>query len=299
MTIGIADGPQPAAGRLHDASAEDHLSVLQGLPALHQQLRAAVDAATLFALAADLTRSQCGFTRALVVSVSDGMLTAAASGALEDPGSDRLRRGLLCAPLPITPGSLESALVRGRSGALARTSQLADALELVHHEIAPIAPEGRVLALLVVDRAEVPIDALDRATLVCVAAIIGVALEHVVLRARLVEASAELRHLTSSTQAMVTEILHSPVTVPAPRGAGYVFPHASLSNRCEATGVLTEREEQIAALLVEGRSNREIGSQLMISPETAKDYVARIRRKLNASNRVEAASRYLQLLQSR
>jgi DNA-binding NarL/FixJ family response regulator len=52
---------------------------------------------------------------------------------------------------------------------------------------------------------------------------------------------------------------------------------------------LSDREHQIAALLVEGLTNKEIAEQLFLSTETIKSYVARILRKLGARNRVQAA----------
>src|SRR5215204_3379585 len=52
---------------------------------------------------------------------------------------------------------------------------------------------------------------------------------------------------------------------------------------------LSEREQQIADLLVEGLTNKEIAERLFLSTETIKSYVARILRKLGARNRVQAA----------
>ena len=52
---------------------------------------------------------------------------------------------------------------------------------------------------------------------------------------------------------------------------------------------LSERERQIAVLLVQGMTNKEIAEQLFVSTETIKSYVARILRKLGARNRVQAA----------
>jgi DNA-binding NarL/FixJ family response regulator len=52
---------------------------------------------------------------------------------------------------------------------------------------------------------------------------------------------------------------------------------------------LSEREQQIAELLVEGLTNKEIAERLFLSTETIKSYVARILRKLGARNRVQAA----------
>jgi DNA-binding CsgD family transcriptional regulator len=53
---------------------------------------------------------------------------------------------------------------------------------------------------------------------------------------------------------------------------------------------LTERERELLGLLVEGRTNREIGEVLFISPKTAGVHVSNILGKLGAANRVEAAS---------
>ena len=52
---------------------------------------------------------------------------------------------------------------------------------------------------------------------------------------------------------------------------------------------LTEREQQILSLLVEGRSDREIAAALFISQRTASNHVGAIRRKLGVSTRAEAA----------
>jgi DNA-binding NarL/FixJ family response regulator len=59
--------------------------------------------------------------------------------------------------------------------------------------------------------------------------------------------------------------------------------------------LFTRRELNIVAQMVDGRSNREIAAELQISPETVKTYVARVMRKLGASNRADAAVRFLRL----
>ncbi|WP_158685213.1 helix-turn-helix transcriptional regulator [Microbacterium halophytorum] len=55
------------------------------------------------------------------------------------------------------------------------------------------------------------------------------------------------------------------------------------------TGALTEREEQVLALVAEGLSNGQIGQRLFISTKTASVHVSSILRKLGASSRTEAA----------
>ena len=52
---------------------------------------------------------------------------------------------------------------------------------------------------------------------------------------------------------------------------------------------LTRREESVVRLVVQGRANREIASELKLSEHTIKNYLFRIFDKLGVSNRVELA----------
>src|SRR5438094_8156375 len=52
---------------------------------------------------------------------------------------------------------------------------------------------------------------------------------------------------------------------------------------------LTKRELDILALLAEGRSNREISRHLYLSEKTVKAHLAAVFRKLNVTNRTQAA----------
>jgi DNA-binding NarL/FixJ family response regulator len=64
------------------------------------------------------------------------------------------------------------------------------------------------------------------------------------------------------------------------------------SSEAKATGRLphlTPREEQILSILVQGRSNKEIGNKLELSEKTIKHHLTNILQKLRVRNRVEAA----------
>lgn len=61
----------------------------------------------------------------------------------------------------------------------------------------------------------------------------------------------------------------------------------------DALTSLTSREREVLALVAEGLSNSEIGRRLFISPKTASVHVSAILTKLGASNRAEAAARYV------
>lgn len=286
-----ADGPPLA-----------HLARLRRLPAVHRRLRDCTGVGELLAAGAQAAREECGFDRALVLGLDGDRLRAGATGVLADPASDELRRLALANPVTLEPGSPEAELVRRPEADVAtgdRPSPLAAALGLRAFALGVIQPEARVLALLVVDRPEPAIGPLDRAQVSSFAAMLAVALERVVLRARIDELSRELRHLTSSTQALIGEVNDAPISIPTGHGYGSAFPRVDVIDPVASAdgplSLLSPREVQVASLLVEGRSNREIAAQLMLSPETVKDHVSRLLRKLRAGNRVEAVSRFLAL----
>ncbi len=50
---------------------------------------------------------------------------------------------------------------------------------------------------------------------------------------------------------------------------------------------LRQREAEVAVLVTEGNTHREVGSTLFISPKTVEHHVAKIRQKLGVSTRAE------------
>src|SRR3990172_8886953 len=58
---------------------------------------------------------------------------------------------------------------------------------------------------------------------------------------------------------------------------------------------LTQREQDILALLAEGRSNRDIAQKLFLSEKTVKAHLAAIFRKLGVTNRTQAAMMAVQM----
>jgi DNA-binding CsgD family transcriptional regulator len=59
--------------------------------------------------------------------------------------------------------------------------------------------------------------------------------------------------------------------------------------------LLTAREREVVELLATGATNQTIARQLVVSPDTIKTHVSNILRKLDASSRADAVSRYLRL----
>jgi DNA-binding NarL/FixJ family response regulator len=60
----------------------------------------------------------------------------------------------------------------------------------------------------------------------------------------------------------------------------------------DTDGPLSARELDVAALLAEGRTNREIASALFVSERTAQNHVQHILTKLGVANRTQAAAWY-------
>jgi PAS domain S-box-containing protein len=77
-----------------------------------------------------------------------------------------------------------------------------------------------------------------------------------------------------------------------PHAAG-IWAFEDLSSRRVLKVELTAREREIAALLVEGATSKQIGRRLTISPRTVDVYRARLMRKLGAATTAELVSKLL------
>jgi two-component system, NarL family, nitrate/nitrite response regulator NarL len=80
----------------------------------------------------------------------------------------------------------------------------------------------------------------------------------------------------------------------SPSLAAKLFMHTGAAGLGEAATKdrlphLTPREQQILSILVQGRSNKEIGNTLHLSEKTIKHHLTNILQKLRVRNRVEAA----------
>jgi NarL family two-component system response regulator LiaR len=90
---------------------------------------------------------------------------------------------------------------------------------------------------------------------------------------QLAEAIRAAYHGRSMIDSTAAQVLVRANTQPAPLGHN-----------------LTRREKEVLALLVEGKTNREIAGVLTLSQGTVRLHVSNILAKLNASNRTEAAT---------
>lgn len=76
------------------------------------------------------------------------------------------------------------------------------------------------------------------------------------------------------------------------RAAGETF---AVNVRAKETLGISEREFEVLGLLAAGRSNKEIASQLNVSPNTVKTHVAKLYDKLEVTRRTEAVMRAREL----
>jgi len=71
---------------------------------------------------------------------------------------------------------------------------------------------------------------------------------------------------------------------------GHGSGHGSGPGGASPLDALTDREREVLSLLASGKSNREIGTELFITPKTASVHVSNILGKLGAASRTEAAA---------
>jgi DNA-binding CsgD family transcriptional regulator len=76
----------------------------------------------------------------------------------------------------------------------------------------------------------------------------------------------------------------------APSGEGQGEPAAPAPRQPTSGTPLSDREREVAELLLLGMPYRDIGGQLFISAKTVEHHVARIRRRLGAGSRSEMLS---------
>jgi DNA-binding NarL/FixJ family response regulator len=67
---------------------------------------------------------------------------------------------------------------------------------------------------------------------------------------------------------------------------------ARLGGRPPSDGELTASESRVAALVAQGRTNREVAAELVVSEKTVESHLSHVYRKLGLRSRAELAHRY-------
>ena len=159
----------------------------------------------------------------------------------------------------------------------------------------PIVLETRVIGFLHGDREDAPVTELDREALARFAEGFALVFERAVLRRRLRVQREELRQVANWADTRVGELSDGLIELGAdPQGAAADAPERPPAD-ARLRDLLTRREVDVLEHMVRGETNADIARALVVSEGTIKFHVKNILRKLNASNRAEATSRYLRL----
>ena len=89
------------------------------------------------------------------------------------------------------------------------------------------------------------------------------------------------------------EMVLSPAVTPAVFEALRRAPGPDNDAQETGLGSLTAREREVLDLLARGRSNRDIGEELFITPKTVKNHLSRVYEKLEVHSRAEAIALWL------
>jgi DNA-binding CsgD family transcriptional regulator len=239
--------------------------------------------------------------RCVLSRVDDGALVAEAVHA---DGAGPAIEALRQAPVRLGYPLVEAEMLRRRRAAIVPAPESEDvaarhafaaAMGWGEHLAAPVVLEGRVIGFLHGDRRDRPLTDADRDGLQRFAAAFADVFERAVLRRRLRIQRQELRQVASWADARTSELSDGAIDLAvereapggdeAPRGGG----DAALRD------LLTRRELDVLEHMVQGETNADIARALVVSEGTVKFHVKNILRKLHASNRAEATSRYLRL----
>ena len=288
------------------SDAEERLRVLEAVLEAADRL---ADAGPVSEIV-DRAPAECcralGLDRCVLSRIDDGALVAE---AVHVAGGDAaaVLAALREAPVRLGYPLIEAEMLRRRRAAIVPAPEDADAaarhafagvMGWGEHLAAPVVLEGRVSGFLHGDRAapDRPLVAADRDGLGRFAASFADIFERAVLRRRLRVQRQELRQVASWADARTSELSDGAIDLAVERDApAGDEPVRAQGGDAALRDLLTRRELDVLEHMVRGETNADIARALVVSEGTVKFHVKNILRKLHASNRAEATSRYLRL----
>ena len=274
------------------------------------RLRALPTTAQLVPQAAEELARCCDFDRTLVSGVRGSSWRAEAVWIRPDHDPVLARRisdYVTGNWIPLGAGVLETELVRRRVPILvhAPDGRHRDNLMAVSESpafvAAPIVANQRVIGFLHADCIEDgrELTTLDRDNIASFAEGFGLVFERTALLERLERQRARVHDAFGATERELSGLNDAEtVLIRRDRESVAVVRMAAGLRKIAISPVdqlLTVRERQVVDLMVQGARNRQIADQLVIAEETVKSHVRSISRKLRASSRADAVSRYLHL----
>jgi DNA-binding CsgD family transcriptional regulator len=300
----------PGQHELSAAEVEERLERLRVLEAVQEAAERLAEAGPVSEIVDRAPAEACralGLDRCVLSRIDDGLLVAEAIHCGEAAGdAARMLTALQEGPVRLGYPLVEAEMLRRRRAIVidapdgpeeAGRHAFSAVMAWGEHLATPIVLEGRVIGFLHGDRVAsgTPLRESERDGLWRFALAFADIFERAVLRRRLRIQRQELRQVASWANARTSELSDGAIDLAvereapggdeAPRGGG----DAALRD------LLTRRELDVLEHMVQGETNADIARALVVSEGTVKFHVKNILRKLHASNRAEATSRYLRL----
>lgn len=246
-----------------------------------------------------------GLDRVLLTSVRSGELVAETLYVSEGRTASDLLVELQQRPVLLEYPMFEGEIMRRRRPQLVHVASsgqhaFANILGWSDYVVAPVVLDSRVIGFLQGDCAfsNRELSAADAGALGTFSMAFCLVYERSVLRTRLRVQRQEMRQVAAWADARTGELEDRLVSL---QEGGRPAPSASLASASAQDGnaalrdLLTRRELEVLELMVRGQTNGAIARDLVLATGTVKFHVKNILRKLHASNRAEATSRYLRL----
>jgi len=302
----------PDEHTLAAAEVDERLERLRVLEAVHDAADRLAEAGPVSEIVDRAPAEACralALDRCVLSRIDDGLLVAEAIHCGEGAGdAAQALTALQEAPVRLGYPLFEAEMLRRRRAVVidepdgpeeAGRHAFAGVMEWGEHVATPIVLEGRVIGFLHGDRvaARTPLTATERDGLWRFALAFADIFERAVLRRRLRVQRQELRQVASWADARTSELSDGAIDLAVERDA----PGGEEPGRGPGGGdaalrdLLTRRELDVLEHMVQGETNADIARALVVSEGTVKFHVKNILRKLHASNRAEATSRYLRL----
>lgn len=258
-----------------------------------------VAAEGLVARAASELGTSSEFRRVLLSEVDGGRLRPLALWARDDPtGAETLLAVLREEPVRLEYPLVEYEVARDRvarlvdvTRAAARTPRsLAQRLGWRAYAVAALSAGSDTIGLLHADYGTDALapDGVDAEVVAAYAEGLSGAFERAVLRHTLALHRAELASAVQWMSGRVERLSDL-----AGAGRGGLATATALSDEARLLHSLTPRELEVLRLLVRGMTNLQVAAALMVREGTVKYHVKNILRKLGATSRTDAVSRYV------
>jgi LuxR family transcriptional regulator, regulator of acetate metabolism len=243
-----------------------------------------------------------GFDRVLLSSVVQGELVAEAIHSPADRNPGALLARLQTSPAALGYPSIEGEIMRRRRGQVVSGPVGARAFGKIlgweEYVATPVLLDGAVMGFLHADRraSEQTVDDRDADALSAFAVCFGVVYERAVLRHRIRTQRQEIRQFANWAEVRAGEWEDISIALGTSDEPGRAAAR-TVEDRSDGAlrELMTRRELEVLQLMVRGETNAAIARDLVVSEGTVKFHVKNILRKLHATNRADATSRYLRM----